>query len=198
LDDGQILVAGMATPSGGGFVRRLNSDGSIDASFQAPSFNDYVRCLTLDPAGRVIAGGSFTQAGNQPVSHLARLNADGSLDGTWTIGANGMVKAMCIQAAGKLVIGGLFSEVGGQTHSGIARLNLEESFRFKSTATGSNGHFSAALQADAGKTYIVEVSTDLTTWTPFSTQTATTSGLDIQDSDASRTPLRFFRARAAE
>jgi uncharacterized delta-60 repeat protein len=198
LDDGQILLAGMATPSGDGFVRRLNSDGSIDASFQAPSFNDYVRCLALDPAGRVIVGGSFTQASNQPISHLARLNADGSLDGTWTIGANGMVKAICPQAGGKLVIGGLFSEVGGQMHNGIARLNLEESFRFKSTATGSNGHFSAALPADAGKTYIVEVSTDLKTWTPFSTQTATTSGLEIQDSDAYQTPLRFFRAKATE
>jgi len=198
LNNGQILVGGLASSAGDGFVRRLNADGSVDATFNAPAFNDYVRAIALDAAGRVIVGGSFTAAGQQPHSRLARLNSDGSLDANWTLGANGIVKAMASDADGNLIVGGLFSQIGGQTHNGIARLLLQHAPSFKSMATGTNGHFTANLQADAGKTYAVETSSDLKSWTPFSIQTATISGLQIQDADASRKSLCFFRAKLIE
>ena len=68
--DGKILVAGAFTALGGGGtgtaprnrIGRLNADGSLDASFD-PGANGDVLTVTLQPDGKVLAGGPFTTLG---------------------------------------------------------------------------------------------------------------------------------------
>ena len=63
-------------------------------------------------------------------NHIARLNADGSLDGTFLnglAGANSFVRALAVQPDGRVLIGGEFTTVNGASRNRIARLNVDGS-----------------------------------------------------------------------
>lgn len=103
-------------------IVRLNADNTIDNSFQintnAPgnyfSRIDQIYSLSLQPNGKIIVSGSFEYIldGNIKVN-LVRLNADGSIDATFNIGASlsdfygatgGGKNATATQSDGKLVV----------------------------------------------------------------------------------------------
>jgi hypothetical protein len=69
-----------------------------------------------------VAGGWFTQLGGQSRQRVGRLNADGSLDGTFVPGANGEVSALAIQPDGAILAGGSFGMLAGQDRPNLARL----------------------------------------------------------------------------
>ena len=110
-------------------VARLNSDGSLDATFAGPSINSYVDVLALQN-GKVFAGGIFSN----PPGRLVRLTNSGALDPTFTSGtgidiapANSLVdipevSALAIQADNKLLIGGIFNQYNGIPRVCLARL----------------------------------------------------------------------------
>ncbi|MEZ4560355.1 MAG: delta-60 repeat domain-containing protein [Caldilineaceae bacterium] len=57
-----------------------------------------------------------------------RLNADGSLDDTFTtVVEGGAVVGMALDAAGRMVIGGEFTQVNGTNLARFARLNADGS-----------------------------------------------------------------------
>ncbi|MEG1279220.1 MAG: delta-60 repeat domain-containing protein, partial [Comamonas sp.] len=45
-----------------------------------PGANGVVNSLAVQPDGKVLVGGDFSQMGGQARKYIARLNADGSLD----------------------------------------------------------------------------------------------------------------------
>src|SRR5262249_30559793 len=57
----------------------------FDPSFNATT-NGAVHAIAVQADGKVIIGGAFTQVNAVTHGHLARVNADGSLDATFTIG----------------------------------------------------------------------------------------------------------------
>jgi uncharacterized delta-60 repeat protein len=111
--DQRILVGGEFTTIGGcsnSFLARLNSDGSVDASFNPAGQTDgAVSCLLQQPDRKVLVGGSFGRLlGNaQPV--LARLLADGSVDATFNASAtfhtNTSIFSLALQDDGRLLVG---------------------------------------------------------------------------------------------
>ena len=113
-------------------VARYNADGSLDLTFDpsanAPT-NGSVLCLAIQPDGKVVIGGSFANLGSQPLSGLARLNADGSADTAFDtnlgFGVDGVVQAVAIQGGTNVVIGGEFQNVGIAQRTRIARLNSD-------------------------------------------------------------------------
>ncbi len=74
---------------------------SVDTSF-SPGANGQVRALALQADGKIVVGGDFTAfaegIGVTAHSHIARLNADGSLDRDFNPGANDPVRALAVQA----------------------------------------------------------------------------------------------------
>ncbi|MBI5387032.1 MAG: hypothetical protein HZA90_20350 [Verrucomicrobia bacterium] len=133
--DGTILVGGWFTSVGGVLrtnVARLNSDGSVDASFavgpQYPS--QPVDCLALQADGRLWIAGGFTNIADRICRRLARLEADGNVDVTIAdgSGASSNVKALALQTNGQLVLagyfGGIYSGNTGTIRPRVARLNL--------------------------------------------------------------------------
>ena len=126
--DGKVLFAGDFTAVNGtniNRVARLNPDGSLDATFNPGlGANNVVYALALATNGQVLIGGSFTAVNGTNANFLARLNADGSLDTTYTGGAgmNGAVLAIALQVDGKAVVGGAFTAVTGGLRNHIARL----------------------------------------------------------------------------
>ncbi len=126
--DGKLLVAGDFTILAG--VRRerivqLEPNGLPDAGFNPnASANDDIDALAIQPNGRILLGGEFTQVNGTPRSRVARLNADGSLDLTFAQSGptDGEVQALAVQPDGRIVIGGTFRFVNGIGRNGIARL----------------------------------------------------------------------------
>ncbi len=110
--DGKILIAGSFTQYNGAAVSRiarLNSDGSLDASF-APQVNSTIYVITLQTDGKILIGGNLTNVNGTSVGRIARLNSDGSLDTTFNTGtgATSTVNDIVVQTDGKILVGGQF------------------------------------------------------------------------------------------
>jgi len=75
--DGKILIGGYFNVVNGvtnNYIARLNSDGSLDSSWNTGSgASDVVYSLALQPDGKVLVGGSFTEFNLAPLSGIARL-----------------------------------------------------------------------------------------------------------------------------
>ncbi|HQW07143.1 MAG: hypothetical protein IPL64_00780 [Flavobacteriales bacterium] len=154
--DGKIIIGGLFTYSSGpewSNIARLNMDGSVDATFDpGTGANNDVEATALQADGKIIVGGDFTSINGTACGHVARLNADGSLDASFNpgAGADGYVKAIALQADGKIIIGGDFNNYDGMGHNRIVRLNADGSVdaSFLSGA-GVDGYVRAiALRAD--------------------------------------------------
>jgi uncharacterized delta-60 repeat protein len=155
--DGKILVGGAFTGVNGiarNQLFRLNSDGSLDLSFNTPLlFNSTVgnvTSLALQPDGKILVGGHLLIGID--VKNVVRLNANGSLDSTFSPDELGgtSVNVIVFQPDGKIIIGGQIGNYGGVSGGGIVRLNQNGSLdtALGITAGISNTVFSIALQAD--------------------------------------------------
>ncbi len=153
--DGKILAAGIfnvLNQTAGGGVVRLNSNGSLDSSFNvgAGVVDDggavgtaYALCVL--PNGQILVGGAFQTFNGVNTAGLVRLNANGTVDTTFNPGGAGItgnsygqdVRSIVVEANGKIVIGGHFSTYDGQTANSVARLN-------------ANGTLDATFNAGAG------------------------------------------------
>jgi uncharacterized delta-60 repeat protein len=129
--DGKILVAGNDFRIGGTTypLIRLNSDGSLDASFSLPTTNSAIYGMALQPDGKILIGGDFAAINMIERRIIARLNANGTLDTTFGIGLpnanhNGRAAAIAIQPDGKIIAGGgITLTVGTTTFRNVVRLN---------------------------------------------------------------------------
>ncbi|TVR52380.1 MAG: hypothetical protein EA425_05040 [Puniceicoccaceae bacterium] len=154
--DDKILIAGGFTSfdrTPRHRIARLLPDGRLDQAFDPGNgFDDDVRVLTLQPDGRILAGGAFTQYAGVARNRIARLHPDGSLDASFDPGgaANGEIKALVLQPDGRILIGGAFTQYDGVSRNRIARLHpdgsLDSSF---DPGSGANGDVTTlALHSD--------------------------------------------------
>lgn len=88
--DGKIIVVGQSdatTPTGDFFIARLNTNGTLDASFDDDGEvfcnfgnpDDIARAVGLQSDGKIVVAGS-TGAGAMTDFAMTRINTDGSLD----------------------------------------------------------------------------------------------------------------------
>ncbi|MFM1768766.1 MAG: hypothetical protein RJA22_1295 [Verrucomicrobiota bacterium] len=154
--DGQILVGGQFTAFGGTGrrrVARLNLDGSIDASFNPGlGANGEVNSIVVQPDGKILLAGAFTQMDIRNRGRIARLTSSGEVDTSFNpgSGADNPVYSMALQPDGKVLLGGDFASYNGIPRSGLARVNatgvLDSGFQ---PGTGADGTiFALALQPD--------------------------------------------------
>lgn len=123
-------------------ITRFFSDGSrINRGFDAGAgANQAIVTVLLQPTSadadddKVVVGGLFTRFDGEARLHLARLNASGSLDGSFDpdLDIDGDVYALAPQldplsgaSNGQILCGGSFGKVNGQSHSQLARLNFD-------------------------------------------------------------------------
>lgn len=131
--DGKIIITGQFTSVGGQdkfYFARLNSDGTLDASFGAsltvPGGNGTTYNAAVQPDGKVVIVGNFTNFGDFVTTRnrAVRLNPNGSIDTTFTPSFDGTTYDVKAQPDGKVLIGGRFTTVNGATRGGIARINM--------------------------------------------------------------------------
>ncbi len=155
--DGGILIGGYFTSVNGtnrDIITRLNSDGSLDLSFNTPvqsnaNFGSVI-AIALQPDGKILVGGHFLIGTD--VKNVVRLNANGSLDGTFSPNETGgsFVDTIVLQPDGKVIIGGQIGNYDNVSGRGIVRLNSNGTL---DTPLGLNANlqntvFSIALQTD--------------------------------------------------
>ncbi|HVM50725.1 MAG TPA: delta-60 repeat domain-containing protein [Candidatus Acidoferrum sp.] len=163
LPNGQALLAGDFTLVSGvqrNYAARLDTDGSLDAGFNTGG-TPYavVNCVLRQPDGRLLIGGNFTNVTQSARSRIARLHADGSLDGSFDPGAGpglatANVEALALQSNGQVLVGGLFTTVDGLTQNALARLNADGSLDdgYNPVLTGS---YVDALAVQAGDQLLI-------------------------------------------
>jgi uncharacterized delta-60 repeat protein len=131
--DGKVLIGGhFSTVNGVGRtnIARLNADGTLDGGYQngISGANNLVHSVALQRDGKMLIGGSFDMVNGVSRSHIARLNADGTLDSAFQdglAGADYYVSSIAVQGDDKVLIGGGFYRVNGVSRVGIARLNAD-------------------------------------------------------------------------
>src|SRR6266568_4888280 len=154
--DGRIIIGG-AFGSVSGVARhgiaRLNSDGTLDTSFDPGTGADFpIEAVALDTSNRILAGGDFSQFNGVTRNGVVRLNPDGSLDNSFvaTIGPYPAIQALALQADGKLLVGGYGVAFGGVVRR-LARLNtdgsVDLSFDPGSGFTGLPNTYSTSVRA---------------------------------------------------
>ena len=156
-----LLFSPLGAGNRGSLLSVSSSDGGVpsftvfltgiglhgEEGFQ-PVANAPVHALALQADGKILLGGEFTRVGGQFRNHIARLNADGTLDESFDPNADASVSAFALQPDGKILVGGNFATLGGQPRNRIARLkpdgSLDNSFHPDADAWVS----SLALQSD--------------------------------------------------
>lgn len=87
----------------------------------------YSLCQT--PEGKIVIAGAFSHVGGTRRGHIARINNDGSLDGSFDPGSgfNGHVAEIALQPDGRIIAAGAFSSLDGSPCGPIVRLNADGS-----------------------------------------------------------------------
>ena len=145
-------------------ITRLNADGSLDTSFNIGiGTNSTVNAISTQSDGKIVIGGTFTTYNGISRNGITRLNTDGSLDTSFSVGSgtgNGNVtsnRVYCsaILTDGKIIIGGDFTSYNGTFQNRIARLNSNGSLdsTFNPSTAANNAVLTTAIQAD-GKSII--------------------------------------------
>ena len=165
--EGKVLIGGTFGQEFSGYWRyriaRWNADGTLDYGFNPGEFshNDAaVNALAIQPDGRILAGGTFTNMAGRACYRIARITAGGAFDSSFGSGADAAVNAFALQADGKIVVAGTFTTMNGQPRSRLARFNADGTLDDSFNAGASGSVDALALQAD-GKALIAGNFTNL-------------------------------------
>jgi len=125
--DGKIVLAGMHDPTNSFLVQQINANGTLDNtfgggdSFATAVLGDRSEALDLDFSnGKVVAVGfAFVESNNETEFAIARFNADGSLDNSFSGDGRQILEtnpgaaratALAIDTQGRYVLGGTDDE----------------------------------------------------------------------------------------
>lgn len=155
--NGKILIGGYFPSSSGSNINgiaRLNSDGTLDTSFNPGTGVDSdVQSIAIQSDGKILIWG---RTGNFN-SLFSRLNENGSLDTSFNpgIGANISIVSFVLLENGKILIGGEFTTYNGVSRNRLARLNgdgsLDTTF---DPGTGANNSIRSMVLQQDGKILI--------------------------------------------
>jgi len=174
--DGKIIVGGGLYGADGVFspgLKRLNPDGSLDSTFNAPQTDQAHSILDIEilPDDKILIGGEFKLAVSR-IANLALLNADGTIDNTFATGFDAdKINDLEVQADGKIIVAGSlssddfvrrYSANGRFQDSSFAQVNANNSVEVvKLQGDGKiliGGSFTSVNNSEQGR--IVRVNTD--------------------------------------
>ncbi|HEX9959532.1 MAG TPA: FG-GAP-like repeat-containing protein, partial [Pyrinomonadaceae bacterium] len=105
LVGGQLITGSASSPSLSTLIR-LNPDGSRDTTFPLVAgigTSIYTHDIAVQPDGKIVFGGNFSQLNGQPVQYLARVNPNGAIDNTFNASPPATVLELDLQSDGKIV-----------------------------------------------------------------------------------------------
>lgn len=121
----------------------------------------------LQSDGKIIVSGTFVYYGGHPANRIARINADGSYDGTFNTGTGftriigetyaGYVNDMALQSDEKVLVTGIFDKYNDVPVKKIVRLNTDGTLdtSFNPISIDNGGYFLSILVQPDGKIILV-------------------------------------------
>ena len=144
-------------------IARVNSDGSLDESWDVgEGFNGAVREILIQPDGKILVAGAFTEFAGAEAPHIARLEPDGSRDTSFQPGTGWSEPvgqptrwSLALAANGAIYAAAQYNEFDGELRPGLVRLSsdgsLDHAFRppiFLARQTLPAGVYDMEIQAD--------------------------------------------------
>lgn len=123
------------------------ADADLDSEWDLGTGpNGRIFGMAVQSDGKILIGGDFTSYNGTAINRIARLNTDGSLDTSFTVGTgpSSLVRSIGIQSDGKIILGGSFTTFNGNTAKYLCRLN-------------SNGTFDSSFTMGTGADSFVDV-----------------------------------------
>lgn len=161
IDSNKILIGGAFTEINNHYrysFACIKADGSLDTLFN-PRTGLYanVEIITIQPDGKILAGGDFKSYNDHLTKGIVRILPDGEIDPSFNTGSgfNGTVKRLSVQTSGKIVAAGTFTTYDGFSSNKLIRLNsngqVDSSFQI---GTGPNNSIKA-IKSDANGKLLV-------------------------------------------
>ncbi len=126
--------------------------GELDASpnINIDTYPGTARATVAQTDGKILVAGNFRTVNGARRKSIARLNADFSLDATFSADVNGTINAVAVQSDGKIIIGGAFLSIGNASRNRIARLNADGSLdaTFNPGTGADNAVLDVVVQTD--------------------------------------------------
>lgn len=138
-------------------IATLTGDGILTSGFSSltTSSNTTGTVYALEAqwginGPQLILGGDFTGVGGKFHQNLARLNPDGSVDGSFSSVVDGQVNAIRTMDGGQMLIAGKFGQAQGYGCTSLARLNQNGSFdtTFRPIVTKGDGTVAGLRMVD--------------------------------------------------
>ncbi|HEX8247388.1 MAG TPA: hypothetical protein VF599_04325, partial [Pyrinomonadaceae bacterium] len=142
LVGGQLITGSASSPSLSALLR-LNPDGTRDTTFSLVGgigTSIFVYDIAVQPDGKIVIGGNFTQLNGQSAQYLARVNPNGTIDTAFNASPPAAVRELDLQPDGKIVF---------TSASSVFRVNANGSFdgSFSPAAFDNNGVLLNLLEA---------------------------------------------------
>ncbi len=129
--DGKILIGGLFKKYGGvtaNYICRLSAAGDLDATFSPGAGPDKeVYTIAVQPDGKILAGGRFSNYSGNISKRIVRMLSDGSYDASFNTvtGANDVVRRILLQPDNKILIAGEFTKYKNTNCNRYTRLNAD-------------------------------------------------------------------------
>jgi uncharacterized delta-60 repeat protein len=197
--DGKILIAGPFRSVNGTprhSVVRLNTDGSLDSSFDpgggAVGGRPEIH-LALQPDGKVLLAGGFNSFNGIEMSGLVRLRRNGAVDDTFSShGQFDNVGSVTVLKDGRLLVTSYLA-YGYYGAMSPHRLFGDPEIRMLAPTLLSQNQLALEFTAVPGVPYVLQQSTTLTAWQSVSTNTA--SACTHRFTNGSSGAATFFRVQ---
>jgi hypothetical protein len=127
-------------------------DSSFYPNANATGFDDTVITTAIQTDGKIICGGQFGYFDGALSPRISRLNIDGTLDDTFSVGTgfDNTVNVVAIQSDGKILVGGAFAFYKeNPIASCIARLDSSGSLDTAFNTNAGTGFDAKSIQAIA-------------------------------------------------
>jgi hypothetical protein len=208
VTNGMVYVSGGFTSASGvpaNGVAAWNGSGwsALGAGLTgvAGSGSTFVNALAFIGTN-LYAGGNFTNAGGVPAAGVARWNGT-----SWSALGSGLYfgvfnqsgTALALAAQGNdLFVGGSITAAGSKPASFIGHWNDQMNYyppphpMLSRPTWPGGGKFQFRYSGTSGQSYILQGSTNLSSWVPLTTNTSPI--YDFTDTNAQSFPRRFYRA----
>ena len=157
--DGQVIMGGtmsVYTGTSVGRIVRVSRSGALDAAFNSnvgTGASGQINVIELDASGRILVGGTFPSFNGQASPGLVRLNSDGTIDATFSVGAGintGAVTAIAVRPDGRILVGGSFTAFDGSAAGRVVQLadNGSRDLAFAAGAGADSDVYDISLDAE--------------------------------------------------
>jgi uncharacterized delta-60 repeat protein len=165
--DGKILVGGAFDEFDGNtrnYLIRLHPDGTEDTNFYTnlgTGFDERVRVVKVQPDGKILVGGEFSELNGNTRNNLVQLFSDGTEDTSFYTNLGGFnSEVITIENSKRLLVGGRFNELDGNTRNYLVDLTHEvvnfnnTSMDVSNASNTTTGQFTIKGKTQISNTYI--------------------------------------------